>query len=33
LGHECIDTTMVYLHSLFRKPGWPRRARAALSVH
>jgi len=32
LGHESIDTTMIYLHSLSRESGWPKLTSAAPSV-
>jgi hypothetical protein len=33
LGHEYIDTTMIYLHSLSRASGLPRLKNAVPSVH
>lgn len=32
LGHQCIDTTMIYLHSLSRASGWPKPRSAVLSA-
>ncbi len=33
LGHECIDTSMTYLHSLSRASGLPRLKNPVPSVH